>query len=108
MPVTFAIAGDVIVVAVDDKPKTTTNLRRLRNIDENPRVTFLADHYEEDWSRLWWVRADAQATVVRDGEQWTSAIEWLAAKYPQYAAQRPTGAVIWAEVDRWTGWTVVE
>jgi len=108
VPVTFAVVGEVVVVAVDDKPKTTTNLRRLRNIEENPHVAFLADRYEEDWSRLWWVRADARASVVRAGAQWVRAVDLLVAKYPQYGARRPAGPVIWAEVARWSGWSSSE
>jgi PPOX class probable F420-dependent enzyme len=54
VPVTFALDGDRIYTVVDAKPKATMNLRRLRNIRADPRVAVLADHYEDDWSRLWW------------------------------------------------------
>jgi PPOX class probable F420-dependent enzyme len=64
VPVTFAVDGDVIYSAVDAKPKTTTRLARLRNITAEPRVAMLADHYEADWDRLWWARADGAATVL--------------------------------------------
>ncbi len=64
VPVTFALDGDRIYTAVDAKPKTTANLRRLRNIDADPRVTLLADHYEDDWDRLWWARADGRAAIL--------------------------------------------
>src|SRR6476646_9338561 len=84
VPVTFAVAGDVVVTAVDHKPKTTTRLRRLRNIAENPSVAFLLDHYEQDWEHLWW---------------------WRVERYPQYRAQPPAGPVIRAEVTRWSGWS---
>jgi len=104
VPVTFALVGDVVVSAVDHKPKTTTRLRRLANIAENPSVSLLLDHYEDDWGRLWWVRADARATVVTDGPEWSAAIAWLVERYPAYAATPPTGPVIRAEVTRWTGW----
>ncbi|MGA9834953.1 MAG: TIGR03668 family PPOX class F420-dependent oxidoreductase, partial [Trebonia sp.] len=66
VPVTFAVDGDRICTAVDHKPKTTPNLRRLRNIAENPRVTLLTDHYTDDWAGLWWVRVDGHASVVTD------------------------------------------
>ena len=104
VPVTFALVGDVVVSAVDHKPKTTTRLRRLANIAENPSVSLLLDHYEDDWDRLWWVRADARATVVTDGRQWSQAIGWLVDRYPAYAATPPTGPVVRAEVTRWLGW----
>jgi len=65
VPIVFAVAGDVIVTAVDEvKPKRTRALARLANIAAEPRVSVLADHYDEDWTRLWWVRADGTATVV--------------------------------------------
>ena len=66
VPVTFALDGDLIFTVVDAKPKTTTDLRRLRNIGAEPRVAVLADHYEDDWDGLWWARADGLATILRD------------------------------------------
>ena len=104
VPVTFAVDGDRIYIAVDHKPKTTANLRRLRDIRENPRVALLADHYEEDWTRLWWVRADGYASIV-DDERRIRPIDVLAAKYEQYRRNRPAGPVIVIGADRWTGWT---
>ncbi|WP_433439369.1 TIGR03668 family PPOX class F420-dependent oxidoreductase [Nonomuraea sp. CA-141351] len=105
VPVTFAVVADRVVTAIDHKPKTTTDLRRLRNIRENPRVSLLADHYEDDWTRLWWARADGQARVVEEGPQREPAIDALAAKYGQYREHRPDGPVILVDVTRWTGWS---
>lgn len=102
VPVTFAVHGDAVVFAVDHKPKSTTALRRLRNIAENPAVCFLADGYSEDWSRLWWVRADGVARVLPDGER-DEPVEWLAAKYEQYARRPPEHAVVVTDVHRWSG-----
>ena len=69
VPVTFVLdsqpgQGDRVYTAVDAKPKSTTRLQRLRNIQAHPRVALLADHYADDWARLWWVRADGQAAVL--------------------------------------------
>ena len=61
VPVVFAVHEQVIYSAVDAKPKTTQRLRRLANIESNPQVSLLVDHYDEDWTRLWWVRADGDA-----------------------------------------------
>lgn len=105
VPVTFAVEGGQIYIAIDHKPKTTANLRRLRNIRENPRVALLADHYEEDWDRLWWVRADGHASVLGDGRQRERPLDVLAAKYEQYRQTRPAGPVIVIDIDRWSGWT---
>ena len=51
--VTFAVEGDAIYTAVDRKPKSGANLKRLRNVGENPWVTVLADHYSDDWDTQW-------------------------------------------------------
>ena len=98
VPCTFAIdqAGRVCI-GIDHKPKTTTDLKRLRNIAENPRVSMVVDHYDEDWTRLWWARADGTAVV--DTAPW----EPLKAKYPQYVGEE--GRVIVVTVERWTGWS---
>jgi PPOX class probable F420-dependent enzyme len=106
VPVTFAV-GDTatIVTAVDHKPKTTTRLRRLRNIAENPRVSLLVDYYSDDWSQLWWARADGSARVV-DATQpdHDLAVSWLAHRYQQYREVPPTGPAVIIAVSRWSGW----
>jgi PPOX class probable F420-dependent enzyme len=101
VPVTFAADGNRIYTAVDHKPKTTSNLRRLRNIQENPLVALLADYYAEDWDELWWVRADGAAHILDDHDR---ALDMLVRKYQQYQQQSPEGPFIIIEVERWTGW----
>jgi PPOX class probable F420-dependent enzyme len=100
VPVTFALRDDRIVIAVDHKPKRTTDLARLRNIEADPRVSLLADHYADDWDRLWWVRADGTARVLAS----SPLVSWLAGKYPQYVAHPPAGPVIVVDVAKWRGW----
>nr|WP_211335897.1 TIGR03668 family PPOX class F420-dependent oxidoreductase [Nocardia pseudobrasiliensis] len=109
VPVTFAAEprepdDAVVVIAVDHKPKTTTALRRLRNIAENERVSLLADEYDEDWTRLWWVRSDGVARVLTAGPQHRIAIDWLTTKYEQYRRIPPAGPVIRIEIDAIRGW----
>ena len=104
VPIVFAVAGETIYTAVDAKPKSTTALRRLANIAANPEVAVLVDYYEEDWTRLWWVRADAFAAVVT-GVQARTGIEQLTARYPLYREQPPPGPVLALEVTRWSGWS---
>ena len=105
VPITFALDGDVVITAVDHKPKRTTRLQRLANIEANPRVAVLADQYEDDWSRLWWVRADGLARVIERGdEEHDRAVERLAARYPQYAERVPDGPAIEIRISRWSGW----
>jgi len=103
VPVTFALRGNVVFTAVDHKPKRGNDLRRLRNIGEHPEVCLLADHYEEDWSRLWWVRADGVAEVLT-GDERDEPLTALAAKYAQYAERQPAGPVIRIGVFAWRGW----
>ncbi|MGZ3143186.1 TIGR03668 family PPOX class F420-dependent oxidoreductase [Lentzea chajnantorensis] len=105
VPVTFAVHEDVVVFAVDHKPKSTLSLKRLSNIRENPRVSLLADEYDEDWTQLWWVRADGVARVVIDAEERHHPLEWLCDKYPQYRERVPAGPVVVVEVQTWRGWS---
>lgn len=107
VPVVFALRGDVVVIAVDHKPKRTTNLKRLRNIEANNRVSLLADHYDEDWTQLWWVRVDGTARVLH-GDERTEPLRWLTDKYPQYADRPPDGPVIHIDVTAWHGWAYTE
>ena len=105
VPVTFALSGETIVAAIDQKPKTTTSLRRLRNIAENPRVSLLVDHYADDWTQLWWVRADGVARTIEDDGARRAAIRALATRYAQYRDDPPRGPVIEIEVRSWRGWS---
>jgi PPOX class probable F420-dependent enzyme len=78
VPVVFALAGERVVVPVDTvKQKATTRLQRLVNLAQDPRCVLLVDHYDDDWSRLWWVRVHATAEVV-DGRH--DALT----RFPQY------------------------
>jgi PPOX class probable F420-dependent enzyme len=105
VPVTFAVEGNRVVIGIDQKPKSTTSLRRLRNIEENPQVAVLSDHYDDDWTRLWWVRVDGQARIAREGAVRDVAVGMLMAKYQQYADDPPRGPAIVIDVERWSGWT---
>ena len=101
VPICFAVKGDTLYTAVDEKPKRTRRLKRLANIEANPRVEVLIDHYEDDWSRLWWVRLRGPARIVDDRR----AVELLAAKYPQYRERPPAGPVIAVTIEERTEWT---
>jgi PPOX class probable F420-dependent enzyme len=104
VPVCFAVAGDRIYTAVDHKPKSTADLARLRHIAAEPRVALLADRYDEDWSRLWWVRVDGDASVVSSPSERERALAALTAAYAQYAARPPQGPVIAVRPHRFRGW----
>ena len=104
VPITFAVAGDHLYFAVDAKPKRTTDLKRLRNIAANPTVSVLVDHYEDDWSRLSWVRIDGAAQVLDDRAEIEHAQALLASKYEQYRSARPPGPVVAITIQRMIGW----
>jgi len=103
VPICFVLDGDTLYTAVDEKPKRTRALRRLRNIEQNPWVEVVIDHYEEDWSKLWWVRLRGRARIAERDER---ALELLAEKYPQYRDSPPRGPLIAVAIDvrvEWTG-----
>jgi PPOX class probable F420-dependent enzyme len=101
VPICFVLEGDTLYTAIDEKPKRTRRLRRLENIEANPRVEVLIDHYEDDWSRLWWVRLRGAARIVDDPR----AVHLLAAKYPQYRERPPAGPVIAVSIEERSEWT---
>jgi PPOX class probable F420-dependent enzyme len=101
VPICFVLDGETLYTVVDEKPKRTRRLQRLRNIKANPHVEVLIDHYEEDWSQLWWVRLRGTARIVDDER----ALELLAAKYPQYREHPPAGPVIAVSIEERREWT---
>jgi PPOX class probable F420-dependent enzyme len=108
VPITFAMGsgprGDAICFAVDAKPKSTRQLKRLANLARNPDVSVLVDEYDDDWTQLWWVRADGEARVLESGPLFDAALVGLRAKYPQYEAEPPEGPVVVIDVATWRGW----
>jgi PPOX class probable F420-dependent enzyme len=92
------------VTAVDSKPKRTRALKRLDNVAANPRVSLLADEYSDDWSQLWWARADGIASVVDRGDLYERMLRLLVDRYPQYRPAPPAGPAILVSVERWSGW----
>jgi PPOX class probable F420-dependent enzyme len=105
VPLCFVLDGEVLYWAVDQKPKSSRSLKRLRNLAARPQAELLVDHYEEDWRRLWWVRVSCQAQVLEAGEESEQALALLATKYPQYRVLRPPGPVVRMTARRWTGWS---
>jgi PPOX class probable F420-dependent enzyme len=104
VPITFAVETESVYSMVDRKPKTTTALQRLTNIAAHPAASLLVDHYEDDWTRLWWVRVDGTATVSDDVATLTTARTLLQSKYPQYRDQPPDGPVISVAITGVTWW----
>ena len=108
VPVCFAVAGDAVYSAVDAKPKRTERLQRLANVTATGEAALRADRYDEDWTRLWWVRADCRGRIVEDAGERERALGLLAAKYPQYARDRPRGPILALDVRRWSGWSAAD
>ena len=107
VPICFALDGDTLYSPIDEKPKQASagGLRRLRNLAENPRVSLLADHYQEDWSGLAYLLLLGRARVLVDGPLHRRALSLLRARYAQYLRMdlesRP---VISIAIERVTSW----
>lgn len=104
MPCCFVLDGGWIFTAVDAKPKSTLHLRRLDNVRAHESVSLLVDHYDEDWTDLWWVRVDGTARVWDSGADRDGATAALATKYAQYRAAPPPGPVIAVKIGTWRWW----
>lgn len=104
VPVVFAVHGGVVYTAVDAKRKSTRRLRRLSNIEGNPQVSLLVDHYEDDWARLWWVRADGRAQIHYSGEELATGYMLLRGKYVQYQRIALDGPVVSVTITNWSSW----
>jgi PPOX class probable F420-dependent enzyme len=105
VPVCFAVIDDSAYIAVDRKPKRGPRLRRIANIEATGHACLLVDEYDEDWTRLWWVRLDGRGRIAADAAEIDRALAALVVRYPQYDAQPPPGPVIAIDIHRWTGWS---
>ena len=105
VPVVFTLEGDTVWLVVDEKPKRHRRLQRLVNVGVEPRVSLLVDSYDEDWNRLWWVRADGRARIVGEGHELEHAVSLLLDRYPQERGQPPRGPALAVEVERWRHWS---
>ena len=86
VPIVFVRVAGRLWSPIDGKPKRGAALARLANVQRDPRVSLLLDHWDDDWARLWWLRVDGRARVVSGGDVDLAPIESaLRAKYPQYA-----------------------
>ena len=104
VPIAFALVGGTLYSAVDAKPKRSRVLRRIENARERPDVTVLVDHYEGDWTRLWWVRLRGRARVLDGGDEAAQALAALIAKYEQYRESPPGLPVLAVDVEDWRAW----
>jgi PPOX class probable F420-dependent enzyme len=105
VPVVFACSGALIYLPIDRKPKTDKPLQRLTNIEHQPNISLLVDHYAEEWSDLWWVRIDGFAQVRDDSPTVESAHGLLRAKYDQYETVALEPIVVVVSVSRVASWS---
>lgn len=103
VPITFVLVGTSLISAVDAKPKSTTRLRRVDNLARNPFASVVVDEYDDDWSQLWWARADGWGRLLPPAE--VPEFGALVAKYEQYRREPPAGPAIVIIVDHWAGWS---
>jgi PPOX class probable F420-dependent enzyme len=106
IPVCFAVGEDTLYVTIDEKPKRRDQpLKRVRNILENPNAAFVADRWDEDWSRLGWVMLRGPAEILYDGAEHDRAQAMLRERYPQYRAMNLTELpVIALRIARASSW----
>jgi len=110
VPVCYVFDGRACFSAIDAKPKRVagSELRRVRNIAENPRVSLVVDRYDEEWSRLCWVIVEGRADLLSDGPERAGAVDLLRNKYPQYRAlglDRDSATVIRIAPERTLWWS---
>ncbi len=88
VPVCYAFDGVLLYTPIDEKPKRVgaDELRRIMNLRENPRVSFVVDDYDEDWSKLAFVIVQGRVEIVERGDERGEALALLRKKYPQYRA----------------------
>jgi PPOX class probable F420-dependent enzyme len=86
IPVCYAFDGQIIYSVLDQKPKRAAlaRLKRVRNIQANPQVALVVDHYEADWQRLWYILLTGRAELLLEEDERVEAIRLLRQKYPQY------------------------
>ena len=92
VPITYAFADGVIYTALDEKPKSVADphdLARVRDIVARPQVSVLVDHWDENWTKLAWLRLIGRASILESGAaEHAVAISLLRERYPQYADHR--------------------
>ncbi len=106
IPVCFVFSEGALYITIDQKPKGEVRaLKRLRNIIENPAAAFVADRWDEDWTRLGWVMLRGPAEILADGAEHDQAQALLRSRYRQYQEMELAGLpVIVIRIERVTSW----
>jgi PPOX class probable F420-dependent enzyme len=104
VPVIFVLEADTWYSPSDTGKRPA---KRLRNLDADPRVTILVDVYDEDWSRVWWVRMRGRGRAVEGGAEHERAYRLLREKYLQFTAvpgDEAAGPTMAVAIQEWSGW----
>jgi PPOX class probable F420-dependent enzyme len=107
VPVCFAIVGDWLAIPVDSvKPKGSTALGRIRNLERDSRATLLVEHWEpDDWSRLWWVRLSLRRIPPAAARgQLGILAQALRARYLQYRDETFSDVLVF-DIESISGWS---
>jgi PPOX class probable F420-dependent enzyme len=106
VPVCFVVNEGALYITIDQKPKSDPRgLKRLKNIIENPVAAFVADRWDEDWTRLGWVMLRGRAEILTAGAEHDRAQEFLRSRYPQYRGMELADLpVIALRIERVTSW----
>lgn len=110
LPIVYAFDGERLFTPIDAKPKRVGphQLRRVRNIQANPRVAVIIDEYSEDWHRLAWVQLRGRDALVESGLEQSTGVALLERKYPQYGKMPLAGRpFIIVQVDHVASWRVL-
>jgi PPOX class probable F420-dependent enzyme len=107
LPVTFAVAGEAVWTAIDEKPKKTREPARVAYLRRRPEAALVMDEYDDDWTRLAWVQLIGRVDIL-PVESAPEGIAALAAKYAQYADQTPPGPLLRLTVERALHWRATE
>ena len=102
VPIVFALDGETLYSSTDAGERLA---KRLRNLERDPRVTVLVDVYDEDWSKVWWVRLRGEGRVLSGGPEFERAYMLLREKYPQYEEAPADGPLMAVDVAEWSGWS---
>lgn len=105
-PVVYATVDVFVGSPVDEvKLKSSLRLQRERNLEADARATLLVERWDrDDWSGLWWVRAELRWVGEDAGDRARVLSGLLAQQFPQYRDE-PFANVLVFELVNATGWS---
>ncbi len=101
VPVVYAVSDQHLAIPVDTvKPKASTRLQRVRNLEADPRATLLVDHWDrDDWSQLWWIRAHLRYIETPHQDARAMLEDLLVERYEQYASRPFADVLVFDVID---------